>query len=456
MKKNGFSDRLKALIDQKKLTLAQVAQATGTTATSVHRWTKGGEIEYENLLALASFLEVNWIWLRYGDEAIHSASGSLASNVAETDLRRDYLDQIMANENRMKTALEMAQIVNWEWNTITGTFNFSANAETEFGCKPETIRSTFAPFADLPLEKLLELFGDQQSYFWDFKLKNTEKGFNWFSSRAKLIVDTQNVPIQIIGVTTNINERKHAEFALERSEYTLRKIIETIPVGLWAADENGVINLANPEVVRIWGGAKYVGLDNYGLYKGTWEKNGEALTKDDWTLARAVKTGEVSEAEVVNIEAFDGANRSIIMYATPLLNNDNEIIGAIEVNQDITEFKLTERELRKSYEELQLIYEQGSFGVLAFNQTGIQRINEHLATLANVQRESVKESPLSSLFDTDTVRQILEVNAEGNAARLDGKLLINIADGVKEKSVNMQLISSVSQDQHLSLILVFT
>jgi PAS domain S-box-containing protein len=456
MKKNGFPERLKALMEQKKLTLAQVAQAINTSPPSVHRWTKGGEIEYDNLLALANYLDVNWIWLRYGDEAIRSATIAVPESETESDLRREYLDKIMLNEARMKTALEMAQIVNWEWNVLTGTFAFSENAASVFGTRPEAIRATFAPFADLPLEQLSKLFINESGYLWDFKLDISDAGEHWFSSRAKLITDSQNVPLRVIGVTADITERKKAEYALERSEYMMRKIIETIPVGLWGADENGVINLANPEVVRIWGGAKYVGLDNYGLYKGTWEKNGEALTKDDWTLARAVKTGESSTAEVVNIEAFDGVPRSIIMYATPLQNVDGKIIGAIEVNQDITDLKVTERRLRRSHEQLQLMYQQTSFGVAAFNEAGIQRVNDKLASLSKIKNQQIKDLPLTAFFDKETVKQILEINELGDARSIEGKLLINGSDEKKDRKVQIQVIGSIASDSNASMLLVFT
>lgn len=454
MKKNGFPDRLKALIDQNDLTLAQIAQAISTTPTSVHRWTKGGEIEYENLLALAKYLGVNWIWLRYGDEAIVSASLAIRDNQAESNLRREYLDRIMANETRMKTALEMAQIVNWEWNTLTGTFTFSHNAASVFGQEPDLILQEFAPFAHLPLEELVPLFNDDEGHQWDFKLAVSGQD-RWFASRAKLILDPQQVPIRVIGITTNITARKQAEFALERSEYVQRKIIETIPVGLWAADEHGVINLANPEVVRIWGGAKYVELDDYGLYKGTWEKNGEALTKDDWTLARAVTTGEVSNAEVVNIEGFDGVPRSIIMYATPLHDHDGKIIGAIEVNQDITDLKKTERRLRRSHEQLQLIYDQGSFGVASFNDAGIQRLNPKLASLLKVKEKDIQGLQLLDVFCERTVQEIQEINVVGEARSIKGTLLINGKTGRKDREVEIQVIGSLSSDSDVSMLLVF-
>ena len=50
--KSGFSKRLSHLMKEKQLTLAQVASAIGTSAPSVHRWTKGGEIDYTRVAVM--------------------------------------------------------------------------------------------------------------------------------------------------------------------------------------------------------------------------------------------------------------------------------------------------------------------------------------------------------------------------------------------------------------------
>ncbi|MFT7414446.1 MAG: transcriptional regulator with XRE-family HTH domain, partial [Methylophagaceae bacterium] len=307
MQKNGFADRLKILLKQKALTQSQVAMAAGTSVPSVNRWTRGGEIEYDNLRTLADYLEVNWVWLRYGSEAISSLQESMSDDSAVSDTRREYLSQIMESEVRMKSAFEMAEIVHWEWNVLTGKLTYSDNALSIFGQTPNNLRSTLLPFTDLSLEALIELFSKHEPYQWDFLYEqNNSKPPRWFASRGKLIFDLLHRPIKIIAISAEITKRKLAEKALERSEYMMRKIIETIPVGLWVADETSQIYIANPEVKRIWGGAKYVKLKDYGQYKGRWEKTGKKVGAADWTLARAVTSGETSKPEVVNIEAFDG------------------------------------------------------------------------------------------------------------------------------------------------------
>ncbi|WP_052177744.1 helix-turn-helix domain-containing protein [Methylotenera sp. G11] len=339
--KLDFSDRLTTLLKQKQLTLAQVANAIGKSVPSIHRWTRGGEIDYENLRALAGFLEVNWIWLRYGDEAVEELRESVTSSESIADERREYLGKIMENEARMNLAQDMAGIATWEWNVLTNELAGSPNLEQVFGVPIARIRAYLLPFETLGLADLIQKFSDNGlAKEWDFNLPQPGgEDDRWFVSRAKLLYDAQNRPNKIVGVSIDITERKQMQKALEKSEYILRKVIETIPVGLWIADQNGRITLANPEAERIWGGAKLVNLEQYSDYKGWWEDSGKEVGGEGWTLARAVKHGEVSKGEIVNIKAFDGAERTIIMSAIPLLNEHNKIIGAIEVNQDITAIK---------------------------------------------------------------------------------------------------------------------
>lgn len=428
MKKNGFGERLKVLLKQKSLTQAQVANAIGTSIPSVNRWTKGGEIEYENLRSLADFLEVNWVWLRYGDEAIESLQTASPDNGPMKDLRREYLNQILENEARMKAALEMAQIINWEWNVLTGTVTCSENATQLFGVTADHLPNCMMPFTQLPLEELVTTFGSGQPHNWDFEITDDAGQTKWFSSRAELVYDAANRPIKVIGVSADITDRKQAEMALAQSEYIQKKIIDIIPVGLWVADETGTICLANPEVQRIWGGAKYVGLEQYGEYRGWWEKDGKELGSEGWTLARAVKHGETSQPEVVNIEAFDGKQRTIIMHATPLRNAENNIIGAIEVNQDITELKNTERTLMTSLAQWQAVFDQDEFAVIQLDD------NMHIKNVSEKLKKSLqantKTGQLTDLLDKAIADQILKqlanapgekissftINSKGNSA----------------------------------------
>lgn len=464
---SGFSERLSSLMKEKKLILAQVATATGTSVPSVHRWTKGGEIDYGNLRLLADFLGVNWIWLRYGDDALASAQEShpeQGSGMA--DMRREYLSQIMESESRMKIALEMAQVVSWEWNALTSALSFSSNAEAVFGQGPEGIRPLLVPFETLKLEELVLLFEGEQPYNWDFCIKDpADNNEKWFASRGRLVFDSLQRPIKLVAVSVDITARKQAELAVERNEYMMRKIIEIIPVGLWAADEHGRICLANPEVERIWGGSKFVELENYGEYKGWWEQTGQEVGPGGWTLARAVKYGEVSTGELVNIQAFDGQQRTIIMHAAPLYDSHNKIIGAIEVNQDITELKKIEHSLKQSLIQWEAVYEQPLFGVIQFNDDGvILRSNTMICELTEREADALSGNTIELLFDEATshaLRSALAAVSKNGlvAYKLDGAITVSrqAADADALIAVDIYLINDMRESgSKMNTAFIFT
>lgn len=150
----------------------------------------------------------------------------------------------------------------------------------------------------------------------------------------------------------DVTERRRAQEALRESEHLVRTIMETMPVGVWISDEAGTISLANPAAIRIWEGARYVGTDRYGEYKGWWAETGKLIEPEEWALARAITRGEVSTNEVIDIQCFDGSRKTILNSAFPIFDEHGTIVRAIVVNQDITELRQVERELRNSDERL--------------------------------------------------------------------------------------------------------
>jgi len=156
-----------------------------------------------------------------------------------------------------------------------------------------------------------------------------------------------NRPVRVT-VFRDLTERRHIEAALRDREQLLRLVLDSLPVGVWVTDKQGKIVSGNPEGLRIWAGSRYVGTDQYGEYKGWWADTGKPIAADEWALARAIRHGETSLNEVIDIECFDGARKTILNSAVPIRADGNEIAGAIVVNQDITERKRAEETLRAS------------------------------------------------------------------------------------------------------------
>lgn len=142
------------------------------------------------------------------------------------------------------------------------------------------------------------------------------------------------------------------EQELKDERELLKKVLEALPVGVWITDKNGRIIQGNTEAQKIWGGIRYVGIDQYGEYKGWRMDTGELINPQEWGAARAITKGEVSLNEEIEIECFKGTRKIMLHSAVPIRLDDHGIIGAIVVNQDITGRKKAEMALKESEERL--------------------------------------------------------------------------------------------------------
>ena len=157
----------------------------------------------------------------------------------------------------------------------------------------------------------------------------------------------------ILSVGTDITERKSLEQQLERSERFLRRVLQTLPVGTWVADEQGNFLLTNPAGRAIWAGADKVGPEGYAGFKGWWPGTGEPIAAHDWAMVRALDRGETTLDEVVEIQAFDGTRKLVRHSAAPVHGDDGALWGAIVVAEDITEQRHAQIEMRRLYNAIE-------------------------------------------------------------------------------------------------------
>ncbi len=158
-------------------------------------------------------------------------------------------------------------------------------------------------------------------------------------------------------IQAQVLEKKNVSLLKEISQEKslLHTVLDTLPVGVWVADENGIIIMGNTAGEKIWAGVRYLGIDQYREYKGWWSDTGKRVESEEWAMARAVKAGESLINQEIKIECFDGTYKTILNSAAPLLDDERRIIGSVGINQDITERKQSEEELYKSESHLRTL-----------------------------------------------------------------------------------------------------
>lgn len=163
-----------------------------------------------------------------------------------------------------------------------------------------------------------------------------------------LTADIEDLKAKLSEIADTIG---HSQDPLSERE-VLMKVLQLLPVGVWIMNKEGRIIHGNPAGQRIWAGARYVGMDEFGEYKGWWVDTGKLIEAHEWAAARAITKGEVSLKEEIEIECFDGTHKFILNSAMPIQDSSGAIVGAIIVNEDVTETRKAHEELRKLNSEL--------------------------------------------------------------------------------------------------------
>lgn len=167
----------------------------------------------------------------------------------------------------------------------------------------------------------------------------------WLSTTKAPVRDSNGNVTSIVAIARDITGRKNLEVEVASREALLRRVLDTLPVGVWVTDRSGKFIMNNPAGEAIWNGKRNGSPEIYSEYKGWWPDSGKQIEAKEWAVARAVEKGETSLNEVIDIECFDGARKTILNSAVPILDAQGAVQGAVMVHEDITERRAQEKRI---------------------------------------------------------------------------------------------------------------
>lgn len=203
------------------------------------------------------------------------------------------------------------------------------------------------------------------------ELRGTSRGTTfWRVSLVPYVLNGDEPEILLLSIETTEQTKalKGIEQLLKREEeerLRLRAILDTLPVGVIVSDSKGGFIEKNETFDRIWGGKAPLctKVRDYAMYSGRRPDSGEALKPEDWALARALSKGEPVMGDAIDIQRFDGRDATVLNSAAPIRNAEGDIIGAVQVTQDITERRRIETELDTARAILEAVIDQMPAGV---------------------------------------------------------------------------------------------
>lgn len=172
----------------------------------------------------------------------------------------------------------------------------------------------------------------------------------WVRTSARPEMDAEGKTVRLIGVVTDIHDRKNIELALRDSDTKLRTVFDLLPVGvaILSADKN--VYSMNPALERI------LELDRIGLIEGQYierqyfRADGAPMPEDEFASARALAEKRPIYDVETGIMKEDATLIWTNVSAAPLPDG-----GAVVVTSDITARKKAELHQNILYETLHRI-----------------------------------------------------------------------------------------------------
>lgn len=140
---------------------------------------------------------------------------------------------------------------------------------------------------------------------------------------------------------------------LQRSEALLRQILGLLPVGVLVVGRDSTLDLVNPAAHDIWGTSAGEQLAVPHSFRAWHADTGAKLEHREYGVIRALQHGEITLNREYEILRPDGQRRIVRSSSMPLRDSEQQIIGAITVNMDLTDLKRTEKALQAAHDALE-------------------------------------------------------------------------------------------------------
>lgn len=149
-----------------------------------------------------------------------------------------------------------------------------------------------------------------------------------------------------VAVSEDVTELLAARSLSHERGELLQTVQELLPVGVLLFDAQGRLTEANPAARRIWGLDAHGPLPDLAEFQAWDAATGEPVMPEAWASTHAVRTGETSRDQLLQIRTFNGSLRTIFNSAAPLRTLKARTAGAVAVNQDVSSLFRAQQQLR--------------------------------------------------------------------------------------------------------------
>jgi two-component system, cell cycle sensor histidine kinase and response regulator CckA len=248
------------------------------------------------------------------------------------------------------------------------------------------------------------LAGDREPF--DFRLRRADGSPVWVRISGMPMLDASGATVGLLGLFSDISERKQTEAALRESEERFRNMADTAPVMIWVTDPNKLSTFFNRRWLE-FRGRTWEQEEGFGWSEGIHPEDAEACMKV-YSSAFEARSGFQTEKRLLRA---DGEYRTLLCTGVPRFGESGAFAGYVGCSVDITD-------LRRAQERSLETQKLESLGILArgvahdFNNLlGSILANSELALAdldsASAVREGIEEIQTVAVRAAEIVRELM-------------------------------------------------
>jgi two-component system, cell cycle sensor histidine kinase and response regulator CckA len=241
------------------------------------------------------------------------------------------------DERSLEITLDTGRMGTFDWCIPEGRVHWSPGLERMHGYAPGQFAGTAdAYFGEIHPDdrafvaaRVQEVVEGRREHHLEYRIVRPDGSTLWVEGRGTLVRDAEGRPLRLVGVCTDINDRKVAEAALRESETRYRALVEATTQIIWTADERG-INAPSASWERFTGDS-WPGYQGLGAMQAVHPADRDALL-EAW--AGALTDQRPLETRY-RLRAADGTYRRVHSRGIPIPGPDGTVREWVGVVTDV-------------------------------------------------------------------------------------------------------------------------
>ncbi len=325
------------------------------------------------------------------------------------------------------------------------------------GFKMDELLKTSAQeiFADPRIYRYLHDKIDRERHVYDVEvqLKRKDKKIVRCAINATAVKDKRGITKWIDGIIKDGTFQKHSEKDLIESKELFRTVFDNSAVAIMVTDKDERMVAWNPST------EKMLEMTKQDLFNKSVK---DLYPPHEWNKIRAFRSkrkGMLSDIET-QIYKRDGTLLDVIVSMSVLKDNQGNVIGTIDIVNDITKQKMAERRIKESENKIRVILDNSAAAItLIDEQERIVSWNNYTIQLLGKTKKDLYLKHVSMLYPEEEWLKIRAANIrqtgskhhlETKVVRKDGKIIdVDLSINVLKDS-NNKIIGSVGIMQDIT------